>query len=162
MLHVTLEEEPCLLPLQRLRHRVRVPHYRNPNFPIGDPADEGFNAEKLSVLADEWCGPVVGRDTRDDVPVSSCCDVFVFVTTDVGIGDAICKVEPQGLLCRDINYIKTMAKMKAYILRVRTFGVTCPRRPHLEGRNIVVTTVDLRSRDSSKTAWRDMRRRRAI
>jgi len=40
-------------------------------------------------------------------------------------------------------------KISTYILRVRTFGVTRPRRPHLEGGNVVVTTVNLRSRDSS-------------
>jgi len=93
-----LEEEPRFLPLQRLRHRVCVPHRRNPNFPIGHPTDKGFEAQEVCVLADERCGTVVGRDTRDDVPVPGCRNVFVFVAADVGIGDAICKMESEGLV----------------------------------------------------------------
>ena len=124
-LHVVLEEEPSLAPVEVLGAGGLVSHGNGTDEAVGSSSNESLRAGVTGRAASQGRGAVIDSDTRDEVPVPGSDDVFVFVAVDVCIDRAIGKVE---------------AKVVGI---VRALGVLRPRRIHPQGRDVAGATLDL-------------------
>lgn len=78
MLDILLEEEPGLLPRCGLGERIGVPHSRQPDLAVRDTADKLFDTSLSSRAALEDSSIIVEGRARDQIPIPSGGDVFVF------------------------------------------------------------------------------------
>ena len=65
VLYIVVQEEPRLLPGERLSERVCVLHSGNTYGAVGDAAHEGVYAGELGIVAVKWRGVVIDGCSRD-------------------------------------------------------------------------------------------------